>query len=203
MTISLIHMATLGLLVMGLTACSATPPSQAPALAEPPAIAQDDNYVTHVTTRTVNWDRVTFRRWLEREQLVSFFPKDMGIAGVKSTTPMRGTWGQNNAIRRVELEDGHYAFDFIINNRYPDVFQYQVYGLTNDLGRVAEYVRAELKYSEDKPGVTTLQWTYAARPKSAITKSLLDNAMKNRIAPYMEAGMTNMTAAAAKAATAK
>jgi hypothetical protein len=188
---------------MGLTACSAAPPAQAPGLAEPPAIAQDENYVTHVSTRTVNWDRVSFRRWLEREQLVSFFPKDMGIAGVKSTTPMRGTWGQNNAIRRVELEDGHYAFDFIVNNRYPDVFQYQVYGLTNDLGRVAEYVRAELKYSEDKPGVTTLQWTYAARPKSAITKSLLDNAMKNRIAPYMEAGMTNMAAAAAKAAAAK
>jgi hypothetical protein len=183
-----------------LAACSSAPPASAPELATPPAIVNDDNYVTHITKRTIKWDRVQFRRWLETKQLVTFFPKDKGIAGVKGTTPMRGTWGQNGAIRRVSLDDGHYAFDLIINNQYPDVFQYQVFGFTNDAGRVAEYVRAELKYIEDKPGVTTLQWTYSLRPKSALTRPLLNSFVQNKLIPYMEEGMDNMAKAAEAAA---
>jgi Polyketide cyclase / dehydrase and lipid transport len=186
--------------VLGLSACSAAPPAQAPAMPEPPAVINDDAYVTHVAQRTVQWDRVAFRQWLEKEQLVSFFPKDMGIPGVKGTTPMRGTWGQNGAIRRVELDDGHYAFDLILNNRYPDVFAYQVFGFTSQAGRVADYIRAELRYTELSPGVTQLQWTYAMRPKSALTKPLVSQFMTSRIQPYMEAGMDNMAKAAAVAA---
>jgi hypothetical protein len=179
-----------------LAACSATPPSVPPELSNPPAIVQDDNYITHVTKRTIQWDRVQFRRWLESKQFVSFLPKDQGIAGVKTAVPMRGIWGQNGAIRRVHLEDGHFVFDHIINNQYPDVFQYQVYGFTNEAGRVSEYIRAEFKYTEDKPGVTTFQWTYSMRPKSALTRPLLNSFVQNKLIPYMEEGMDNMAKAA-------
>lgn len=197
------HLSTKAALLLSslvLAACSATPPSVAPELSNPPAIVQDDNYITHITKRTIQWDRVQFRRWLETNQLVSFFPKDKGIAGVKSTAPMRGTWGQNGAIRRVSLDDGHYAFDLILNNQYPDVFQYQVFGFTNEASRVTEYVRAELKYIEDKPGVTTLQWTYSLRPKSTLTRPLLNSFVQNKLIPYMEEGMDNMAKAAQVAA---
>jgi hypothetical protein len=191
--------AALLLISLLLAACSISPPASPPELGTPPVVVNDDNYITHITKRTINWDRVQFRRWLETNQLVTFFPKDKGIAGVKSTTPMRGTWGQNGAIRRVSLDDGHYAFDLIINNQYPDVFQYQVFGFTNDASRVTEYVRAELKYIEDKAGVTTLQWTYSLRPKSALTRPLLNSFVQNKLIPYMEEGMDNMAKAAADA----
>jgi hypothetical protein len=181
-------------------ACSVSPPQQAPSAPEPPAIDAKADYVSHVTSRTVDWDRVSFRRWLEARQLVSFFPKDQGLPGVLSTTPMRGTWGQNGAIRRVHLDNGHYAFDLILNNQFPDVFQYQVYGFTNEAARVAEYIYAELKYTEPAPGKTTLTWTYSMKPTSALTRPLASNFINSRFAPYMEAGMNNMLAAAQAAA---
>jgi hypothetical protein len=72
---------------------------------------------------------------------------------------VQGTWGQNGAIRRVNLDNGHYAFDLILNNQFPDVFQYQVFGFTNEAARVAEYIYAELKYTEPAPGKTLLTWS--------------------------------------------
>lgn len=185
-----------------LTGCSVTPPAVPPEMPQPPVIVNDHNYVSHVATRTVNWDRAAFRRWLEREQMISFLPKDQGIPGVKGATPMRGAWGQNGAVRRVSLDNGHYVFDHITNNQFPDVFQYQVYGFTNEAARVAEYIRAEFKYTESAPGVTTLQWTYSMRPKSAFSKVFVEQYMANRMRPYMEGGMDNMAAAANKAAAA-
>jgi hypothetical protein len=188
--------------LLSLGACSVNPPNVAPDMTAPPAIANDDNYVSHVATRTVNWDRASFRRWLEKEQMVSFLPKDQGIPGVTGTTAMRGTWGQNGSVRRVSLDNGHYAFDQVTLNQQPDLFQYQVYGFTNEAARVAQYIRAEFKYSEPSPGVTTLQWTYSMRPNSALTKLLVESYVNNKLRPYMEAGMDNMAAAARKAAAA-
>jgi hypothetical protein len=188
--------------LFALAGCAVTPPAVAPEMSPPPAIINDNNYVSHVATRTVNWDRASFRRWLEKEQMISFLPKDQGIPGVRGATPTRGTWGQNGAVRRVSLDNGHYAFDHITNNQFPDLFQYQVYGFTNEAARVAEYIRAEFKYTETAPGVTTLQWTYAMRPKSALTKLFVEQYMNSKMRPYMEAGMDNMVAAATKAAAA-
>jgi hypothetical protein len=188
--------------LVALAGCAVNPPTAAPEMSPPPAIVNDNNYVSHIATRTVNWDRATFRRWLEREQMISFLPKDKGIPGVKGATPTRGNWGQNGAVRRVSLDNGHYAFDHITNNQFPELFQYQVYGFTNEAARVAEYIRAEFKYTEISPGVTTLQWTYAMRPKSALSKVFVEQYMSNKMRPYMEAGMDNMVAAATKAAMA-
>jgi hypothetical protein len=193
---------TFAIALSTLAACTVAPPATAPEMSPPPPIVNDDNYVSHVATRTVNWDRASFRRWLEKEQMISFFPKDQGLPGVKGTTPTRGTWGQNGSIRRVALENGHYAFDHVVNNQFPELFQYQVYGFTNEGARVAEYIRAEFKYIENSPGVTTLQWTYAMRPKSSLTKLFVERYMTNTMRPYMEAGMDNMVAAATKAAAA-
>ncbi len=183
-----------------LQACAIQPPKTAPGLSDPPAMVQDEYYVTHQVSRTVNWDRVSVRRWLEKEQLITFFPKDMELPSVVGQTPMRGNWGENGAIRRVELNDGHFAFDHILNNRYPDVFQYQVYGFTNLAGRISEYVYAEIKYEETKPNVTEIVWTYRMRPKSSLTKPVVQFFITRRLAPYMEAGMTNMARAAEIAA---
>jgi hypothetical protein len=190
-----------GVLFVGsaLVGCAVSAPAQAPEVSTPPAVVNDDNYVSHVAVRTVQWSRPEFRAWLEREQLVKFFPKDRGLPGFKGSTPMRGQWGTNGAIRRVELDNGHYAFDHILNNRYPDVFQYQVYGFTNEAARIAAYIRAELRYDEVSPGVTRLSWTYSMRPKSGLTQPLVSMFMSRTMKPYMEAALDNMAAAAAAA----
>jgi hypothetical protein len=180
--------------------CAVSPPQQAPASAQAPAIDPKAEYVSYTTSRTIDWDRASFRRWLEARQLVSFFPKDMGIPGVASTTPIQGTWGQNGAIRRVHLDNGHYAFDLILNNQFPEVFQYQVFGFTNEAARVADYIYAELKYTEPAAGKTLLTWTYSMKPKSGLTRPLASFFINNRFAPYMEAGMNNMVTAAKDAA---
>jgi hypothetical protein len=179
-----------------LSACAGTPPATAPGVPDVPTVATDDGYVSIVSSRTVNIERAQFRRWLEARQLVTFMPKDKGLPGVKETVPMVGTWGGNGAIRRVHLDDGHFAFDKITDNKFPEHFQYQVFGFTNFAGRIAEYIRAELKYSEDKAGVTTLTWTYSMRPKSAITKPVVSFFINNRFAPFMEATLDNMVVAA-------
>jgi Polyketide cyclase / dehydrase and lipid transport len=180
--------------------CTTAPPANAPVFSEPPAVIADNNYVSHVAVRTVEWDVASFRRWLEKEQMITFLPKDQGIPGAKSATPMRGTWGQNGSVRRVNLENGHYVFDHITNTQFPELFQYQVYGFTNEAGKVAEYIKAEFRYTEAKPGFTTLQWTYSMRPKSMFTRPFVNSFMNDKMKPYMEAGMDNMATAAKKAA---
>jgi hypothetical protein len=193
---------TLGILIVlvALSACSTTPPGNAPSFTEPPTMAADDNYVSHTASRTVEWDIVSFRRWLEKEQMITFLPKDQGIPGVQSATPMRGTWGQAGSVRRVNLDNGHYVFDHVTNTQFPGLFQYQVYGFTNEAGRVAEYIKAEFRYTETRPGFTTLQWTYAMRPKSMLTQPFVKSFMSNKMVPYMEQGMDTMAQAAKRAA---
>jgi hypothetical protein len=69
-----------------------------------------------------------------------------------------------------------------------------------EAARVADYIYAELKYTEPVPGKTTLTWTYSMKPASALTRPLASNFINSRFAPYMEAGMDNMLKAAQAAA---
>jgi hypothetical protein len=176
----------------------ASVPDAPPPLVAPPAVVNDDNYVTHVTSRTVNGEPAQVKAWLEQKQLASFFPKDQGIAGVKRTVPLVGVWGTNGSIRRVELDDGHYAFDHVIENVDARMFRYQIYGLTNVAGTVSEYVHARIEYFKASERQTEVKWTYAVRPKSFITKPLVTRFVDNQLKPYMEAAMDNMRDAAIK-----
>jgi hypothetical protein len=142
-------------------------------------------------------------QFLRRRAVQAGCAKECGVGRkAAASVQQRGTWGSDGAIRRVELLDGHYAFDHIIQNRQPDLFYYQVYGFTNQAARIASYIRAEFRYEELGPQQTRMHWTYSMRPKAFWSGPLVGSFVNNRIKPYMEAGMTKMAEEAAKAAAA-
>ncbi len=182
-----------GVFVAALSAvfgASSTDPDQ------PPALAESDHYILHTTSRIVDGPQQQVKTWLEEVRLASFMEATDGIPGIVSTTPISGTWGENNAMRYANLDNGHTAIDRIIENRDPDLFHYQVYGFTAPSRYIVNHIEGKIVYEALSDAQTRVIWSYAIAPTSAVTRPIARNFLNRRIVPFMEQALDNMAAAA-------
>lgn len=96
--------------------------------------------------------------------------------------------------RRVELADGHYAVETILESTDERLY-YQVWGFTSQAGRFANYATGEFVY-DDRGDKTLVTWTYRFRPNSLVSRLPLSIFVRNSFKGFMENGLARMKAGA-------
>jgi len=152
-----------------LAACgSVAPPSEPPAYSEPPALATE-GLVPILVTADLPFDVPGSRDYAARTPIVEFFEQTGSIAPPASSEILSGTWPEVGAVRRIRLTDGHYVIERIMQNE-PEEFIYQIWVFTNEAARGVQQIVGTQKFIDAGPDVTRFEWTYAVKPKNAITR---------------------------------
>lgn len=136
-------------------------PDRPPVLSAPPSI-EVGYHAEHNVARTFASDIAPFRVWMDKGQMMNALQSAEGVAKPVAVNYISGQGPATGAVRRVQLEDGHFAFERVIENRFPEMFRYQIWGFTNGASRVARYAVGEFAYSQVKGG-TKLTWRYRIR----------------------------------------
>ena len=122
-----------------------------------------------VVTAELPFDVAGSRAYAERTPILQFFAQSGTIAPPVDGEILQGTWGEPGAVRRLKLADGHYVIERIIKNQ-PEEFVYQIWVFTNEAGRGVEQIVGIQTYTPIGEDRTAFEWTYAVKPKNAITR---------------------------------
>jgi hypothetical protein len=167
------------------------PPALPIGMSLPPSIESGYHAVTK-TERTFDLEINQFRRWMDQGQMVKALRSSDAIAKPAEITYLSGKWPGVGAVRRVQLEDGHYVLERVLANEFPGLFRYQVWGFTNSAGNLVKYAVGEFRFNARDDGKTQFIWTYQMRPKSVFLRPVLNNFVKTRFAPFMKGGMDGL-----------
>lgn len=186
------HLFLTSILSASLVSCSASaPPSLPPEYANNPPKIQSGFYAQNTETVTIDLPRDDFLRWKSTTELSEVLTPTAGMPAVERTTLLEGDrWGKPDALRRIELSDGHYAVETILSNT-PDKLSYQVWGFTSQAGKFASYATGEFTYVE-QGDTTIVTWTYKFKPNSLLARIPLSLFVRNDFQPFMENGLSNM-----------
>ncbi|MEM6557406.1 MAG: hypothetical protein AAF642_16105, partial [Pseudomonadota bacterium] len=102
-----------------------TPPETPPAYSEPPPLA-DDGYVTVVTSAEIPMSVSDLRAFLIDRPFITFLEATESISPPVSEQPLSGEWLTPGAVRRLQLADGHYVIERVLENE-PELFSYQAW----------------------------------------------------------------------------
>ncbi|MEM8771830.1 MAG: hypothetical protein AAGD92_09310 [Pseudomonadota bacterium] len=176
------------------TGCNApAPPATPPAYSQPPDVAAS-GFVTIVLEETINMSIPQLRAFLTERPLTDFLEATETISPPASAEILKGAWPTAGAVRRLQLEDGHYVIERILENR-PDFFQYQIWVFTNSAGRGVEQIIGEQRFIPITETETKFQWSYNVKPKSAFTKIFVKR-QKPELRAYLATASRSMAAAA-------
>lgn len=178
-----------------LTACSTSAiPNTPPAYSLPPEVATE-GLITLQNEAVINMSQSELRAWLLDNPFITFFEATENISPPDTTEQLLDVpWYQADAVRRVQLEDGHYVIERILENR-PELFKYQVWVFTNDAGRGVDQIIGEQFFMPIDENSTKFIWKYNLKPKSAITRIFV-NRMTPELQVFMDQGTNAMTNAA-------
>ncbi|MEO1621706.1 MAG: SRPBCC family protein [Cyanobacteria bacterium J06632_3] len=183
-----------------LTSCGTSVPTAPPDYSEAPPEIQDGFYVENIETITIDLPLEQFLAWLEATALAEILTPTEGMPAVERTVMLEGgdTWGEVGDRRRIELSDGHYAVEKILDSTQ-NTFMYQVWGFTSPAGRFASYATGEFVYEEQTGASgpqTLVTWTYRFKPNSLTSRIPLSLFVRNSFQGFMENGLTNMKSGA-------
>lgn len=171
--------------------CAPAPPATAPDYSAPPPEISQDFHIENQEVVTIDLPRDDFLRWKKSTDLSSILTATEGMPAVERTVMLSGgEWGDVGDRRRVELADGHYAVETILEST-DERFRYQVWGFTNQAGQFADYAMGEFIY-EDKGDHTVVTWTYRFRPNSRLARIPLSRFVRNSFQGFMENGLSRM-----------
>jgi hypothetical protein len=172
--------------------CQPTPPIEPPNYsAEPPAIAQAGFYVENQETIQIDVPRTQFIAWRNQTDLSDILTATKGMPSVENTVVLSGgEWGDVGDRRRIELADGHYAVETILEHT-DQLMRYQVWGFTSQAGQFADYAVGEFVY-DDQGDKTLVTWTYRFRPRSFIARLPLSYFVNNAFQGFMKNGLARM-----------
>ena len=175
-----------------------TPPETPPAYSEPPPLA-DDGYVTVVTSAEIPMSVSDLRAFLIDRPFITFLEATESISPHVSEQPLSGEWLTPGAVRRLQLADGHYVIERVLENE-PELFSYQAWVFTNAAARGVNHIFGEQRFIALSPEQTRFEWTYNVKPKSAVTAFFVRRQVPE-LTQFMDVGTQAMAAAAAEVAT--
>ena len=174
-----------------------TPPDTPPTYSEPPPLV-DDGYVTIITSADIPMSVADLRAFLLEQPFITFLEATENISPPVSEAPLRGEWLTPGAVRRLQLADGHYVIERVLENE-PELFSYQAWVFTNAAARGVNHILGEQRFIALGPNETRIEWTYNVKPKSAITGVFVRRQVPE-LTTFMDTGTQAMAAAATKAA---
>lgn len=184
-------------LVTLLASCTSAPapPEVPPSYSEPPPVATD-GFVTVVTSADIPMSVADLRAFLLDRPFIAFLEPTEGIAPPVSEEPLIGDWLTPGAVRRLQLEDGHYVIERVLENE-PELFTYQAWIFTNAAARGVDHIYGVQRFIELGPDETRFEWTYNVKPKSALTAIFVRRQVAE-LTEFMETGTQAMAAAASR-----
>jgi Polyketide cyclase / dehydrase and lipid transport len=172
--------------------CAPMPPTAPPDYsAAPPEIDKTGFYIENQETITIDMPRSQLLAWVEQNNLSDILTATEGMPAVENTVVLSGgEWGDVGDRRRIELADGHYAAETILE-RTDQRMRYQVWGFTNQAGRFADYAIGEFVY-DDQGDTTLVTWTYRFHPHSWIARLPLSSFVNNTFKGFMQNGLARI-----------
>lgn len=174
-----------------------SPPDTPPAYSEPPPLAED-GYVSIVTSADIPMSVPELRAFLLEQPFIGFLEATENISPPVSEEPLSGEWLTPGAVRRLQLADGHYVIERVLENE-PERFTYQAWVFTNAAARGVNHIFGEQRFIALGPDETRFEWTYNVKPKSAITGVFVRRQVPE-LTTFMDTGTQAMAAAATEAA---
>ncbi|MEO0366766.1 MAG: hypothetical protein AAF265_14880 [Pseudomonadota bacterium] len=178
--------------VFWLAGCTSAPPTVPPEYSEPPAVATD-GFVTVVASTDVPLSLSEFRDYLLENPFIDYLEPTDNIAPPKSWVPLKGEWLTPGASRRMQLADGHYVIERVLENN-PELFRYQVWVFTNGAGRGIEQIVGEQRFTALSPTLTRFEWRYNVKPTSWFTRIFVKRRVPE-LQTFMDTGVRNLNAA--------
>ncbi|RED13191.1 SRPBCC family protein [Pontivivens insulae] len=176
-----------------LAACAPTAPPATPPEPTPPPAPATEGLIEIDLVETYPLSRADLRTFMEENPITAFFEPSDDIAPVIGLEILSGTWPEPGTVRRVALADGHYVIERILENE-PALFRYQIWVFTNDVGRGVEQIIGTQRFVEVDESTTRLEWTYALKPRNALTRFFV-NRQVPAVRAYLQSGIDGMRAA--------
>lgn len=177
-------------LALTLVACAGTvaPPDVLPSDVTTYPEITNKGYASHIVVQEFNVPREWLRNWLNEDtHFVNAMEETENIKKPVEITILSGTWPEPGATRRVVLSDGHATLERVIQNDYPGLFQYQIWGLTSKAGQNLSYVLGTQIYEPINDGAgTRLNWTYALKPDAGFKKPFVSRFVNSDIRPFLD-----------------
>jgi hypothetical protein len=163
-----------------------------------PTIERDASYETVTVESDLAVPLNRFPGWFTEigaPQLPSFMTGTSAVSGVARSEALIGSWRKVGDRRRIVFADGKSAIEEITVDQKPQLFQYEMWNLTNDMGRYITYGLADFSFSGGDQG-THIRWTYSFRPLAWPDGWFISRAVHEDFRQSMEATLAAMEAKA-------
>jgi Polyketide cyclase / dehydrase and lipid transport len=178
-----------------LAACAPEGPPMPPDLAMSPAPAlEEGHHSTHISTRRINVDAAELWGWVDGGAMLAALESRPPVSKPARVEEMSGKWPETGAVRRVQLEDGNYVLERVLEYRPPELMRYQVWAFTTSAAAQVDYAVGEFRVSSAESGGSDFTWTYRMRAKSALARPFIDGFVRDRFAPFMDNGVQRLKA---------
>lgn len=172
----------------------AVPPSDVTAY---PAL-RDSGYAETTLVSDFPMPPTEFRAWVEvGNKFVAAMDGEGSIAKPVDTVYLTGDWPEVGATRRVELSDGHYVLERVVDNQ-PSRFEYQIWNITSGAGSNVDHVHGVQQFDTNAAGGTRLTWSYRVMPDAGFKRPFVSRFVKNEIRPFLQGSLDTMQAWAAE-----
>ncbi|WP_213775829.1 SRPBCC family protein [Bradyrhizobium sp. dw_78] len=163
-----------------------------------PPIETDTRYetVTVESDLAIPLDR--FVNWfttIGAPQFASFMTGTPAVSGAARSDPLIGSWRKVGDRRRVVFADGKSEIEEITADQKPELFQYEMWNLTNDMGRYITYGLADFSFAGRESG-THIRWTYSFRPLAWPDGWFISRVVHEDFRQFMETTLAAMQARA-------
>lgn len=183
-------------LLVSLAACAGNPapPNGPPALTEAPPI-EEGWHAEFVTVKVIDAPLEPLQAWIGKSnELVSEMEETDQIKKPVEVKVVSGNWPETGSIRWLRFSDGHYTFERVLENRLPDHFRYQVWGITSSAKSHITYAQGQQDWRVLEDGKSEFKWTYRLRPNSIIKRPFVQGFLDNDMKPFMEGAIGRMAA---------
>ena len=174
---------------------SALPPPAVPPsdFSTRPAL-DDKGFAKAVIVQDFPQDRPELRAWLkDGNKVFGAMKGPEGFAGPVDTVYFDGVWPETGATRRVELSDGHFVLEEVLSNT-EEAFEYQIWGMTGETRRNAEYIHGVQAFEQLPAGGTRMTWSYKVMPTSGLKKPFVQRFVNKNIEPMLSGALTTLAA---------
>ena len=170
-------------------ACSGTtaPPDTPPDYTDAAPEITDGKYATYETERIFNAPLAPLRRFIEDgNKIVAAMEETDNIKKPVDVVVLSGIWPEENSVRRLEFSDGHYTLERVLENDFPTLFRYQVWGYTSAAGNNLDYALGQQAWEELPDGRSKLTWTYSLRANAGYKHFFIRRFVNNDMRPLMD-----------------
>lgn len=187
-------------LLVSLAACAdnPAPPDSPPRLTEAPAM-EEGWHAEFVTVQVIDAPLEPLQTWIGKSnELVAEMEETDRIKKPVEVKVVSGDWPETGSIRWLKFSDGHYTYERVLENRLPEHFRYQVWGLTSSASDHITYAQGQQDWRTLEDGRSEFKWTYRLRPNSIIKRPFVQSFLDNDMKPFMEGAIGRMAANAEK-----